>query len=555
MRETFDRMWATIREYFSKMPVASRIRLGILAGAVIILAIVAVALLTRTKWVVLPNTGDPNTISDIRAALGGSGIRSRLEDNIIYIPEDSLDQAQMVLYETGLVGTPVLDDSIMEQAATFGVSSEHAKELYDRQMGDWLRTMLMQNPKVKNAIVIASSGDTSPFRIQTNTRKPTASVQLTINEGEKLTKAEVQGIADIVKGAIQGIEYDDISITDNFYKSYTLGDEDEEMQLVYDQRIELQNRLAMQLKMQIEQLLAPVYGSTNLSVQPNVILNFDNTVINKVEFEPPIPGNEEGMLRSSEEILRMQRNWADAMGIPGTDTNELGTGGTPEYPFGDMEDTYFYENIVGLNYELNETRTAIEVANGTIEKLSITVLINSDYMRPFLDEETDEPPPEYTEEVKDAVVTAIGVAKGNVTVSYLPFDYANRSQMQLEELEAAREAQERRDMWIDRAFTYGTILLLAVMVVLLVRSVVKTLRPPPEPELILAADGPGVDIDLLISEEATTVMEQEAAKERELEEIDLNASKSAALEQIERFIEKDAATVAQLLRNWLSDEM
>ena len=38
-----------------------------------------------------------------------------------------------------------------------------------------------------------------------------------------------------------------------------------------------------------------------------------------------------------------------------------------------------------------------------------------------------------------------------------------------------------------------------------------------------------------------------------LEEIDLN-QKSAGLEQIERFIDKDAAAVAQLLRNWLSDE-
>jgi len=43
------------------------------------------------------------------------------------------------------------------------------------------------------------------------------------------------------------------------------------------------------------------------------------------------------------------------------------------------------------------------------------------------------------------------------------------------------------------------------------------------------------------------------SSESELEEIEIN-QKSAGLEQIERFIDKDAASVAQLLRNWLSEE-
>jgi len=88
------------------------------------------------------------------------------------------------------------------------------------------------------------------------------------------------------------------------------------------------------------------------------------------------------------------------------------------------------------------------------------------------------------------------------------------------------------------------ILLLGVMVMMLVRTVIRAVKPPPEPEPVLAAVGPD-GIDFLVDDESSEL--------KAFEDIDLHA-KSQVLEQIERFIDKDSASVAQLLKNWVSDE-
>jgi len=107
----------------------------------------------------------------------------------------------------------------------------------------------------------------------------------------------------------------------------------------------------------------------------------------------------------------------------------------------------------------------------------------------------------------------------------------------------AQEAAARTQRLIEQIIMYAIILLLGIMFMLLVRSIFTAIKPPPEPEPLLVADGPGVDF----------LIDGEEPEDVEYEDVDLQ-TKSAGLEQIERFIDKDSNSVAQLLRNWLSDE-
>lgn len=533
MRETLDRMIASLREYFSKMTPQMRRRLLILASAIIVLAIVIVAFLSRTRWVPLPGTANFVDPSAIAQTLAEIGIPTRHDGLIVLVPEGDGEAAMTHLQDRGLVSESTFSNSYMEDASGFGVSSAHAKELYDLQTGDNIRTMLLQNPRIQNAHVIVNSGETSPFRIQTNTRAATASVQVTLNDGGTLSQNEAQTIANTVRGAVPGIEYENIYISDNRLNNYSAGDGTQSLETELDMRILTENRLMEQFKARVEQLLSPIYGMENLKVQPYVKLNFDTVVINKIEFEPPIPGNEEGMLRTSEEIYERSRAWADAEGIPGTDTNGMGTA---EYPYGEFgPDDYYMRDVIRLNYELNETRTAIEAERGKIEELSVTVLINSQYMG------EDVTPPEFTAEVIDMVSKGIGVSPMLVSVQHVPFKEANEAyERWLAEMEA-EQSRQFRNWLIEQILKYGTIITLIVMVFMLIRMILKGAQPVIEEELV-PAEGPG-GIDLLIDE----------AVDKEYEDVDLHA-KSAGLEQIERFIDKDAAAVTQLLRNWLTEE-
>jgi len=532
MRETLLRMLAQIREWFAAMPRNRKIQLAVLSVIVITLAIVAVTIFTRTNWVRLP-ISDTATAPQVYDALREMGVPVQVEGNTIRVPQERLGEVQMQLRAQNLLGVTDFPNEFLDSATGFGITDQHAKQLYDRQKGEEIRVQLMQNAKIQNALVIVNSGETSPFRVQTNARQATASVMLTLaGNVDRLTRGEAQAIGEIVRGSIPGIEYANIAITDDKLNTYNVGDGGDDIDEILGQRRVQQDILTEQYQRQVHELLSPVYGYNNIQVQPHVRLNWDQRTTEIIEFTPPIAGEMEGIVRSLSEIHEQSRRWSDAIGIPGTDTNNMGA---PEYPWGPFDDEDQYRRaVMERNYEINETRERIEHALGKMEYLSISVLINSDI------EGIEE---EYTDQVMDLVAKAIGVSTGNISVQHIPFNFIDTTLADMYEQWQEQQRSTRNRELLEMIIMYAVILLLGVMVMLLVRTVITALKPPPEPEPILAAAGPE-GIDLLIGDDTG---------ELEYEDIEIS-QKSAGLEQIERFIDRDSASVAQLLRNWLSDE-
>jgi len=535
MRETAIRLWTQFREWFAKMPKGRKIQLAILSVFVIVLSIIVTSLLTRTVWVPIPGTGDPINTSHIYEALVEMNFPVRPVGNRVEVPQERLSEAQMLLRNEGFLGTTNFNDNILQDATGFGITDRHAGVLYARQTAQDIRTQLMRNERVTDALVIVNPGERTPFRTQLNTNQATASVMLTLRGGGRLSQTEAQTVADIVRTAIPGIEYENITIADSDLIQYRIGEAGQDIQEVFAQRELLETRLTNDLQESVYQLLSPVFGLSNIRVQPRVRLNFDSVDIEQIEFFPPIAGEMEGIVRSSEHLHEMSRRWSNAEGIPGTDSNNMGT---VEYPWGTLDDNDMYRRaILQNNYDINQTITQIQRQEGTIEYLSIAVNINRDI------EDVEE---DFTEEVIDLVSKAVGTSPNNISVHLLPFAHPDTT---WEDAQAAQDALDReaRNRWLfETILMYAVIALLVVMVMLLGRTIVKAVKPPPEPEPVLIAAGPD-GIDMLIGDE------DEGDEAKEYEDVELH-TKSPGLEQIERFIDKDSASVAQLLRNWLSDE-
>ncbi|MDR2571913.1 MAG: hypothetical protein LBD23_16665 [Oscillospiraceae bacterium] len=539
MRETADKMWTQIKEWFAKMPRNKKIQMAILAVVVLTLAIVMVSMLTRTNWVPLTGTGDAENTSIVFVALGDMNLPHKVEGNTIMVPEERLGEITMRLREQGLLGSSGFDrDEYSSGASGFGVTDAHAKIQYDYQRGADVTTMLKQIPRILDAHVLVISGETSPFRIHNNVSQSQASVMLTLRGGGRLTQAEVQVIADTVKAGVPGLEYENIKITDTEINTYSIGDETVEIDVEFGQRIALENMLAAQFTNQVAQFLEPVFGPENLKVTANARLNFDRGFTERIEYEPPVPGELGGIIRSSENVQELSRRRADAEGVPGTDTNNMGA---PEYPFGTVDENIEYWRVMeSMNAEINQTITTIEHQWGSVEAVSISVLINSEI------EGLDQ---DYTEEITDLVSKATGISPPNIAIQQVPFTYEDTSAADMYARWEEYRAQQRRDEMFETILMYSVIVLFGIMVMLLIRTIVRAVKPPPEPEPVLIAAGPD-GIDFLVDDDNIDTID---AAEPELEEVELQ-SKSAGLEQIERFIDKDSASVAQLLRNWLSDE-
>jgi flagellar M-ring protein FliF len=386
------------------------------------------------------------------------------------------------------------------------------------------------------------------------------SVIPTIKDGATLTKSEAKAIAEVVRNAIQGISYENITIADSNFNLYTVSETEDEPVPVPEPDIEIKTKLMLEdmLRQQMQawvlQLLAPAFGIDNVQATANVRINFDRVVVETVKFDAPVEGELDGIVRSMSEMFERQIGDTVAEGVPGTDTNGMGT---VEYPYGDLSDSDKYSRqVTEKNYEINETRTLIEQQHGVIESLNIGVLINSDAMKD-----------DYTGDLAELISKGMGVSPQNVKVVGVPFPKEEEVADDTAESDAEYKAQMERDRFRQTLVMWGVILLLGIALMLLIRAVVRSLHPPPEPVPLLAG-GPlmeeleiedltggteDMDADESVGVEYMADEEIEITDVTDVEEVELN-KKSAGLEQIERFIDKDPAAVGMLLKNWLSDE-
>jgi len=535
MRAFLDKIRVQLGEYMSKMSRKSKIQLAILSVVVITLAIVTVSILSRTQYVTLYPAQTPAEAGEILMVLREMGVPAEVDGTRILVPENSAAELRVLLSAQGVLGPEDLNRELLDSASGFSVTDSHAKKLYEAQRASEIRTALLAIPRIQNAIVIVNFGETSPFRIATGTRDATAAVMLTLRDNNMLSPQEAQTIAEYVRGGVPGIRYENISITDNNIRSYRVTEDDGALDIdtEMDFRIALQNRLTEQVQTQAEQLLTPIFGMSNVKVTSTVRLNFDRIVEDSVEFNPPVAGELDGIVRSSSELYELQRRDEAAAGIPGTDTNL----GPIEYPYGTLGDGDLYRKaLIEKNYEINETRRVIEREQGKLEFISIGVLFNSD----SVDED-------YKDEVTNLVSVGLGIPRSNVAVESTPFkEHDTRIQGMYDAWEAFQREQRQQE-FVEFIIKCAVVLLLGLAVIFLIATIVRAVKPPPEPEPALV----GYGIDYIAGDDYD---EEEYDEEIHAEEVFELQTKSTGLEMIEKFIDKDPAAVAQLLRNWLTDE-
>ena len=180
---------------------------------------------------------------------------------------------------------------------------------------------------------------------------------------------------------------------------------------------------------------------------------------------------------------------------------------------------------------MNEISQQIEEAQGDITELSATLIINGD------DSIADVLP-----QVRQQIATAIGVSEDKITVSSMPFTQNTLYQQALEEQAAAMEQQQRSEML--QTLIPPIAIVAGILILLLV--IMSNRRKRREQELEeqrmqeWSGDTTGQHIDVAVDDELSV---------EELLKKDDNT-----LGQIQGLVDKDPDAIAQLLRNWLSDD-
>ncbi len=520
-------------EYVQNMERKTKILVAVIALAVVGACIWLGIYMNRVEYATLYAGLEASKAGEIYSALEEQGVDVKMSGtSTILVPEDKVDSLRVTLAADGYMDSG-LDYEMFTNSSDFGSTDLETRTRLQYTLQENLRTTISNMNKINDSIVIVNLATTSSYVVSSKTSEATAAVMVDIDKGETLTNAEARAIAEFVMKSVAGLKIENISIVDSDMKSYDLSENATDSETFSTSQQDLMEQMKEVLSGQVLRVLEPALGSGNVAVSVNLKMDFDKTTVNSVEFDPPIEGEADGLLRSSEETSDASNQGADGASPAGVDSNGVSYITTD----GSATGTSSAKTSKIYNYELNEVQTQIEKAQGNISDLSVSVLINSD-----ADGATAA-----LDEINGLVANAIGVDSNYISVASLPFvessdsgmsfgDYAALNQQNLDAL--------ARNQLIKTAVICGGILLAVVLVLGFLK---KRREQDLERQLAAAeeyANASKLDITLDgTNEELTEDMLEQMMRE-----------KSSEVDKVEKLIENYPDAAVQLLRTWLAED-
>ncbi|MHB1313892.1 MAG: flagellar basal-body MS-ring/collar protein FliF [Christensenellales bacterium] len=527
MADFLKKTGTKIIAFFKKMKKGQRTRFIILVSLMMALILFVVVFLNQKSYTVLYSGMESADAGKVMAVLADMNVDAKTQgSDTILVPAQEADEIRMELASQGYPESGYNFD-IFKNASGLGTTDMEKKVYLQFQLQENLRQTIKKLNKVEDAVVNITLADDSAFVLSDNNKKSSAAVMLTLEDGQRVNNDEVRAIAELVSKSISGLQMEDVRIIDSQMKLYSLENESGTGNI--GSQMELKQEVQNSLQKQVINLLTPVFGENKILAEVSVTLNFDAQTTESIVFTPPIEGSDGGIIVSMQELAETIKNYDGSTGgSAGTSSNS----GTNQYPASSGGGDAVYEKISSeTNYEINQTKTLIENAKGRIQDLSVSVILDS-----------SDNPQDYTENVRKLVATAIGVHSDKITVEMLPFkkmegtDVENAVTVQSDLMSSIQNASTTRIIIVSAAALAGFVLLLFV---------IKSLRRPAEKDLLLAAEGQG-RVEVMADEEINldTIYSEDS----------FEAKGNSSLAKLEKYIEKSPESVAQLLRNWLSDE-
>lgn len=528
-----ERIKSTFRRvvgFFQGMEKKKLILLAALAAVVITTGIVGAVLLNRVTYTALYSGLSAEEAGEVMTLLQEKGVAAKAEGtDTILVPEEQADELRIELASQGYPSTG-LNYDLFANAGAIGATDLERQTYLQYQLQENMRATISRMEKVEDCVVIVNLASSSSFVLSDNTSPASVAVLLSVKDGAKLSQAEAKTIGAFVLKCVPKLRPENISIVDSRMNTYDILSDDEAQETAgfSDTQRQLTEEMKQILTEQALRVLEPAVGDGNVAISVNLSLDFDKKTVSSVEFSPPVEGETKGLLRSSEELHDTVNGGgaAGAGGQAGTDSNGVSA---PEYVADSGADQNSESSSNTYNYELNEIRTQLEKAQGSVQDLSVAVLLNSDVNGIG----------DHLDTVKNLVAGAIGVDARYVSAEVMPFvqqpgamgfdDYFSRNQETLRELS--------RNSLIRTIVLAASVPLAAALAVwLLHRS-----KKRDSEELDEAAMAAAVSPEMLAAEQESLLQE-------------LVIQKSNEAERVEELMDKYPETAVQILRTWLAEE-
>ena len=318
---------------------------------VFVLTIIGTAAVLR--WATQPEYA--TLVADLEPAGAQAVIEELKNDNIPYkivqdgrsilVPRKNVYEYRMKLASKNLTLNTGLGYEIFDQK-DIGISEFVQQVNYRRALeGELVRT-IQSMPEVHKARVHIVFPKQRLFK--EDQKEPTASIFLSLKSGIKLSEQQISGMTLLVAGSVEGLTEDNVTIVDNHGKILSLQKRSDTMAGLNNGQLELQMRVESYLQDKAQSMLDQVLGPGHSIVRLSAALDFRQIEKTSEMYDQDLAA----VLSEEEESQTFQ----DSTG---------GGENTSEHRI--------------TNYQLPKSIERVVNDIGSIERLSVSVLVNGKY--------------------------------------------------------------------------------------------------------------------------------------------------------------------------------
>ena len=358
--------------------------LFVLAVTLIVIAVLIVRGMTHRYSVLFTDLSSEDLTSVLNYLAANNVTDYKIENNNrILVPEGQESRLKMNIL---LEGYPTSGFGYQMYLSNIGSLSSDADRqiLWQADLQDRLAGCIRYIPGVRSAQVFITPGEDSRYILSTDDIvKASASVTVNMGGNRTLTEQQANAIRRLVQGAVQGLEIEDVQITDNAGNTY---DGESDALSASDSarlKLALERQINEYLRNNILNVLNDMFGEGNCSVSVSSTVNVNRTYEDAIIYEEPTwaqNGSSEGR------GIIGRRLWGDSI-VRDDGTGAGGTVGTTtnadlnEYVINQSQLTGNEREINAsgeIDYNVTQRHRQTEYPIGVVEDVMVSVGINSE---------------------------------------------------------------------------------------------------------------------------------------------------------------------------------
>ena len=538
-----------LKEMWQNLSAKSKKLLGIIAGITVVVIAVAVFLLARgqkTEYQTLFSSLSQGEAQQIVSLLQEQNVPYLYDgkSGALKVPSESVDTLRAQLLSNGYPKSGFAYDMYIGNSGLMTTESDKKQyTLYDLQ--DRLGATIRLFDGVRDAKVTIAEGTDQTYAIEDeNPVQASASVVVTMEEGQSLSEKNAEAIKNLIARSVKGMNFTNVSVFDAGTMEEVAADAGDSASGSGTSMANLTTTVENNIANNIKRVLGKIYGGENLAVSVKGTLNMAKLIQENTQYTVPekTEATDKRGLLSNEEVAgeNAGNSGENAAGVAGADANA----DTPRYTTqnGTATTTDNYSNSSATREWLyNVLKEQKEIAPGVLEDASVAIVINTD----------DNSIPE--SDLINLVADAAGIKRDEAADKITILRSLNKTAVQqtTEEKKPAEEPKtllNQFPLWALIGAAVSAFLLILILLILILRGrKKKKLKKLAQEEMENAAA-------LSVEQPTDEITPVEEVDEDELTAEGKMAHGMKLKKSIGEFTDQNPQVVAKLIQSWMREE-